>query len=425
MTEQALYYIHYALLLLFGIAVSAAFSGVTITRRNLFCLLLLAALCGTLQAAMYGMFGEQAVWQWYPVITHLPIILALGFFFGKHLPNAASATATAYLCCQPARWFGLLAYTISGSLLVELLTRTAVLLIVLAVILHCFAGKIARIYSPTHRSSWVFGVTPVVYYLFDYAVGIYSSLWADNHRLVMEFLPFFLCIGHMLFCTVYYREYELKLEAEQKEQILRITVEQQAKEVEMIRRGESEIRCLRHDLQLFLNSLSSCIEQSDKETAQKLISGFTHRAEASTVKRYCGNDTLNYVLSDYNAQCQEKGIRFHPVVELSALTVDEMLFSTILANALDNALNAQSGQNQNEDARGGDIRLLLKNSNGKILLCVKNTFREPPLFRNGLPVSFREGHGYGVQSIQYVTESLGGNCQFTVEDDWFVVRVVV
>ena len=423
--EQVLYYIHYALLLMFGVTVSAAVSGVNPTRWNLIRLLILTALCGTLQLAVYGLFGEQTVWQLYPLITHLPIVLALKLFFGKQMSHAAVATATAYLYCQPAKWLGLAAFSFSGSPLMELLVRIAVLLATFAVILRWFAEKIAKIYSPAHKTSWVFGITPVVYYLFDYAVAIYSSLWADSHRLVVEFLPLFLCLGHLLFCAIYHREYELKQEAERKEQILRITAEQQAKEVEMIRRSEEEIRRLRHDLKLFLNSLSSCVEESDKETARKLISVFSQQAEASTVKRYCANDTLNYVLSDYAAQCREKGVRFHAVVELTELAPDEILFSTILANALENALNAQSGQSKEKGSQRGDIRLLLKDSSGKTLLCVKNTFHEAPLFRNGIPASFREGHGYGVQSILYITEKLGGNCQFTLEEDWFVLRVIV
>lgn len=296
-----------------------------------------------------------------------------------------------------------------------------VLLITPAVLLRWFSEKIAKIYSPTHRSAWVFGITPVVYYLFDYAVAIYSSLWTDNHRLVVEFLPFFLCMGHLLFCVVYYREYGLKQEAERKEQILRITVEQQTKEVETIRRSEEEIRRLRHDLNLFLNSLSSCIEQSDQETARKLIAGFSDRAEASAIKRYCGNHTLNYVLSDYAAQCREKEIPFHTSIELSDLPVDETLFSTILTNALDNALNAQEVLPPDRRI----IRLLLKSSGGKTLLCIKNPCEKPPVFRDGLPVTFRSGHGQGAVSIQYATEKLGGNCQFTMEEDCFVLRVVV
>lgn len=421
MMEQILYYIHYTLLLVFGVALSAAFSGVKGTKENLFRLLILTALCGGLQIAVYLMLGEDSVWQWYPAITHLPLVLGLHFWFGGNVLNAVAATASAYLCCQPAKWFGLYAFTVSQSSQVELLARIGTLMVSAAVVFRWFAKPIARIYSQKYRHSWVFGVIPVVYYLFEYAVSIYSSLWADNHQLAVEFLPFFLCIGHLLFCTVYYREYELKTEAERKEQILRITVEQQTKEVEMIRRSEGEIRRLRHDLHLFLNSLSSCIEHSDKETAQKLISGFSDRAAASAVKRYCANDTLNYVLSDYAAQCREKGIRFHAIVELEDLPVDEILFATILANALDNALNAQEGIPSDRRT----VRLMLKHGSGKTLLCVKNPCAQMPVFQNGLPVSFRKGHGNGAVSIQYAAEKLRGNCRFYVEEDWFVLQVVV
>lgn len=421
MIEQVLYYIHYTLLLLFGVGICAAFSGIPASRKNLIRLASLTMLCGALQISIYVLLGETAVWQLYPLITHLPIILALRFLFGRHFLNALAATASAYLCCQPAKWFGLVSFAVTQSSRMELLTRTLVLVITAGVLLRWFADKVARIYSHDYKSSWVFGIIPVVYYLFDYTVAIYSSLWADNHQLTVEFLPFFLCIGHLLFCAVYYREYELRSEAEHKEHILRITAEQQTKEVETIRRSEAEIRHLRHDLLLFLNSLSSCIEQSDNETARKLICSFSEQAKASSVTCYCGNDTLNYVLSDYAAQCREKGVRFQPVIELAELAMDEILFSSILANALDNALNAQGELAPDKRI----IRLMLKSSGGKTLLCVKNSYHTPPLFRDDLPVASRNGHGCGVQSIRYITEKLGGNCQFALEEGWFVLRVVV
>ena len=68
---------------------------------------------------------------------------------------------------------------------------------------------------------------------------------------------------------------------------------------------------------------------------------------------------------------------------------------------------------------------MIKNNSGKTLLCVKNRFKETPVFQDGLPITSRRGHGYGSQSIRYATEKLRGNCQFVVEDDWFVLRVVV
>lgn len=418
---QVLYFAHYGLLLIFGIAVSAAFCAVTLNKINLIRLACTTVLSGLLQIAVYYGFGETAVWRIYPLITHLPIVLTLWLWMGRHLSSAVAATTSAYLCCQPAKWFGLAAFELTGSTPAELLVRVDVLLMTALIILLHFSTQIARIYGQKRKSSWVFSIIPVVYYLFDYAVSIYTSLWSGSNRLVAEFLPFFLCIGHLFFCAVYYREFELKNEAEHKENILRITAEQQAKEVETIRRSEAEIRILRHDMRLFLNSLSSCIEHSDKATAQKMISGFVERAEASSVKRYCTNDTLNYLLSDYAAQCREKAVLFHPVIELTETIPDEILFSSIVANALDNALNAQEGLVQEKRI----IRLMLKNHNGKTLFSVKNTYCIRPVFQDGIPVSFQKDHGYGVRSIQYAAEKMGGNCQFVLEDEWFIVRVVI
>ena len=108
-------------------------------------------------------------------------------------------------------------------------------------------------------------------------------------------------------------------------------------------------------------------------------------------------------------------------MELTEIPDDEILFASILANALDNAVNAQEGLHPERRS----IRLLLKNSSGKTLLCVKNACAKMPVFEDGVPISTREGHGFGVTSIQCATEKLGGNYQFSVEGDIFVLRVVV
>ena len=50
---------------------------------------------------------------------------------------------------------------------------------------------------------------------------------------------------------------------------------------------------------------------------------------------------------------------------------------------------------------------------------------DSPDFVDDLPVSEREGHGYGTQSVRYISHQLGGNCQFSVQNGIFVVRVVI
>ena len=73
------------------------------------------------------------------------------------------------------------------------------------------------------------------------------------------------------------------------------------------------------------------------------------------------------------------------------------------------------------------IRLMLKDSDGKLLLSVKNPFRSDDHldYVNQIPAREKDGHGYGTQSILYMTEKLGGKCQFSVQNDLFILRVVL
>ena len=87
------------------------------------------------------------------------------------------------------------------------------------------------------------------------------------------------------------------------------------------------------------------------------------------------------------------------------------MFSAILSNALDHALDAQKELPQERRS----VRLMLKTSGGKLLLSVENPIAAAPCFADGLPVSKKKGHGYGTQSIRYMTERLGGKWQFSVK----------
>ena len=88
---------------------------------------------------------------------------------------------------------------------------------------------------------------------------------------------------------------------------------------------------------------------------------------------------------------------------------------------MDNALNAQ--KSLPAEKRG--VRLMLKKHADKILFSVRNPYNHPPIMADGIPVSAKRWHGYGTKSILYLTERLGGNCQFTLEEEAFVLRIVI
>lgn len=421
MLEQILMFIHGAVLLSFGITLSAAFAGIRWSRRNALVFLALYVFTGVLQIGGSLTLPQEWVWQMYPLIVHLPLVLVLRFVYRKPTVAALAITFTAYLCCQPVKWFGVLVEDLFQIEALFYVARIAALLFVGYVALRKLSACLSEIFSKDRRSVIIFGIVPAVYYAFDYVTVIYTDLWLRSDRVVMEFMPFFLAVVYMIFCFVYYQEYEQKADALRKENIIRITMEQQAKEITAVKQSEQEIRLLRHDMRLLLSTLAVSIENGETDKAKEIIAAQIARIDGTKLERFCNVETLNYVLSDYAAKCRKESVAFTFDIELEKMDVDEILFCSILSNALDNAFNAQ--KQLPKDQRS--IRLMLKYSGSKLLLSVKNRVGRPVHFVNGLPVSDKKGHGYGTQSIRYMTERLGGNCQFSQQEDIFVLRVVL
>ena len=421
MLETILFLVHAALLLLFGTYLSIAFAGISFTRKNLLNTFFLCVLCGILQITVYLLFPKDLLWKIYPLNTHLPLILFLYIAYHKKLITALVSVFTAYLWCQPAKWFGVLVYYFSENAIAEYFAKFIIMGIVAFITLKYLAGYFSVIYNKDTKSVCIFGIMPITYYIFDYATIIYTDLWIDNNRVVAEFLPFFLGIAYTIFCFMYYKEYEQKLDIERKEQLIRITTDAQAKEFEAIKRSEQELRLLRHDMRLLLSNIAICIENDNPNKAKEMITTYSSLIEGTKLEYFCQNDTLNYVLSHFASKCSSQDVHFVYTIELEELTVDEVLFCSILSNALDNALNAQKELSVSMRT----IHLVLKYAHGKLLLSVENPIAKQPIFSDGLPVTNERGHGYGTQSIRYMTEHLGGNCQFFTQDNFFTLRVII
>lgn len=422
MIETALFFLHYATVLLFGVLLSYAFSGVQLSiPRGRVSLIATFVLCGLLQLAIYTSLGEQRVWKFYPLITHLPIIVVLCIVHRRNLATALSAVTTAYLCCQPANWAGIFTAALTQYIIAEQIVRLLVLLITGYVSLRYAAPNLSKLLNKDLRSICLFGSIPVVYYLFDYGTGIYVDLWRNNSQLTAEFIPFVLCVFFIVFCTMYYKEYERKADAERKERLIQISIQQQQAQIEAVKRTAQELQLLRHDMRLILSGIAVSIENNDLENAKAMIQAYSSRIEDTKLERFCQYDFINAVLSDFASRCRAGSIPFTYTVDIELLTVDEMLLCSLLANTLDNALNAQ----QSLPPEKRSIRLMLRNSNGKLLLSVKNAIYKAPIFSDGLPVTTRKDHGFGTQSICYITEKLNGNYQFSMQDGMFTVRIVL
>ena len=416
-----LFFTRYALLLAYGIVLSAAFAGVGPTKKNAVIMGAMFAVSGLAQMAVLLNFGERVVWLAYPLLGHIPLVALLRLHYRKRLVTAVTAVATAYLCCQPVKWLRIAAVVATGMPIAEDVVAIAATLLLGYLLLRYAASSLASAFEKDTFGVLIFGMVPIIYYLFDYGVSVYSDLWGSYSGLVAEFLPAVLSLTFVVFCATYHRTFEQRRESEEREKIARAAVERQAREMEAIRHGEREVRILRHDMRLLLDNVSRCLDENDVESARRLLSGYVEVLEATKVKRWCKSDVVNYVIANCQSRCDARRIHFEASVEVSELSVDELAFSSILSNALDNAINAQEAL-PDDDRR---IKLTLKATEDKLLLMVRNACAAAPVFVDSMPVTKRAGHGLGTQSIRYTTERLGGVCQFSAENGQFLLRVIV
>lgn len=206
-------------------------------------------------------------------------------------------------------------------------------------------------------------ILPLVYYVFDYATNVYTTLFHSGSVVTVEFLAFALCAFYLMFLAVYLREYEEKETAERERWMLETRDSAAIKELETWRQSGRELSILRHDMRHFLRGLAALIEEGHTDEALKRIDELCEAGDRTA------------------ASAAPQGKRF----------VDF------------------------------DLRL----EDGQLLLLVSNTFDRAPRMVDGMPVTRHAGHGFGTRSIKLAVERMNGNCQFRINGDRLELRAVM
>ncbi len=419
--ENILFNAVYTLVLVFGILMTIFFSGIQLNRKNLLLSLIPVVFCSTLQIIAHNFLHADTVWTLYPLMVHLPTFLMLTLYWKRRVLTSIAAITTAYLCCHPPKWIALAVEIITEDKITSQMAHLILMVVLGVVSIKYFAPHISQLFNRSPLNVAVFSVVPVAFYWFDYLTSAWPAFWEEYAQLTSDFLPFILCIGYFMFLMFYQQMQEHAENAERTQQMLRFQYEQREKEYAAIKQREYEIHLMRHDMRLHLNNLALCLENKDVQSAQNIVSGLTSTLDRQKIKHYTEHTIINYILSDFEEKAKEKEVRFDVSVNLPHIELDEMRFSAILSNAIENALNAQDDVPQVNRY----VRILLKYSNGKLLFSVSNPFVKAPVFSDGLPINNAPGHGYGTQSIRYLTEYLGGKCHFSAKNGVFHVRVII
>lgn len=413
---------HFILTLIFGVILSTALAGIERSRENymkLGCFIIASA---GFQFLAFKYWEMDLVLKLYPFFIHLPLVLFLSWTYKLSYYSAFLAVSTAYLCCQLTKWLGMLAVFFVHEQWLYYSVRLIVTLPILWFLVRYVSPRFALLVRLPFREVMTLGLMPFVYYIYDYVTTVYTKLLYSGNPLITEFLGFFLCIAYLVFLYIFAQEYIAKKELELKNKLVELKVQSTLHELTQMRQMQYQLSIMRHDMRHFMSTAALLVQQKKYGEALEYLGKEKRELESMLLARYCMNDYINAVITKYHDKCCLQKIDFQIEINLQRiLPCSELEFSTILDNGLDNAFEAAS-QLPCEQAV---IKLSLKQNGDKLLMSLKNTYLQKPEFVRDVPVSRCLGHGIGTQSIVYNCEKIGGQCQFYLEDQFFVLRVIV
>lgn len=411
--------VRYIFTLYFGVFVTTSIIGIKNNKKNILILNAFCVIDLLLDLMLIYFKSSASVISAYPLVTHLPLLLILIFVFHRSVLKSLLAVTSAYMCCQICNWMSIITEWLGYESWIVDLTYIAGIFLTYFIVHRLIAPALSDIFAKPDVELIPICIMPFFYYIFDYATTVYTKLLYSGSRIVVEFVPFLMCISFLTFCVVYYHSIERQQQIATQNYFMQIKQAQFAKEIESMQRNEKNVSLLRHDMRHFLNNIAAFIENNENDKALDYIHSIVKATEKTTRKRFCANEIINIIIMSHADSFKDKHIDFRYSISVpSKLPFSDIDMTAILQNALENAVHAVMMLEPEKRF----IRLSISEKSGKLLISVENPYAVRPKLINDMPVATERGHGLGTRSIRQTSERLGGKCQYSVTDTLFYCK---
>ena len=204
--------------------------------------------------------------------------------------------------------------------------------------------------------------------------------------------------------------------------MLEVELEQSQSEMDSLHRLETQTAVYQHDMRHHLNMLDGLLSAGRPDEAAAYIKKVQADIEAITPRRFCENQLVNLLCSSFTDKAQRQGTVLNVDASLpNNVAISDTELCSLLSNGLENALHAVADL----PAARKQISLYCGVRQNKLLIEIRNPCAGPIAMRDGLPVSDREGHGYGCRSIQAIAQRNGGLCVFSAQPGQFLLQIML
>ena len=214
------------------------------------------------------------------------------------------------------------------------------------------------------------------------------------------------------------RRLQVMAQMQEQEDILRLQVHNMTSRVDDLAIADERFRQERHNLRLKMRVIANLVETKRFDELAQLMEEYMDTLQKTHVKRYCKNAVVDAALSAFIRNAESRGIRMDVGFDFpDPIPVDATELATVLANAIENAINAC------EKMSGGDRFIEIKVlSEPSFMIKVSNSYEGTVEFDSkDIPQNKEDGHGFGTRSIVAFCDKHGAFYRFLAEEKVFTL----
>lgn len=209
---------------------------------------------------LYLFIGKNAFIYFFPLYIQCVIFVFLKFVFKFKFSLAISIVFIEYMCSTIAEWFDRIAL----SFLDENAQGWRILIYIAGMgitvfYIRCFmTRKFCSFCDVAVKSLYGINfVIPIVCYAFNYITTVRPELLLSGNYLIVQFMPFMVCVSYVTFCDLHTRERRKVRKMYDEEHALENKMKFTEVQFKEMREREQQARIYRHDMRHHFAYLAS------------------------------------------------------------------------------------------------------------------------------------------------------------------------
>lgn len=187
-------------------------------------------------------------------------------------------------------------------------------------------------------------------------------------------------------------------------------------------RRDMEVSKINHDMKNHISFLQYQLESHNEELALKYLNELSQHMVYTKV-RNTGNITIDAIINIKRDEAITDNIVLDVEVPapIDVQSINEMELVIILANCLDNAIEAV----KNVERALKAVKLFLQADENGLIISVTNPVQESVDVENLQSTKMGYGHGLGLKNIKNIIEKYEGNIQLKSEEKQFQIKIYI